>query len=95
MTSLNGLPPLDAVLSALAAHKGIAIPPVTRILLWQGAGCVIAISEQLGTSSSISAGAPPKRFNELRLRPSYSDFANTRGGGLPGAGAASAGRKPG
>jgi hypothetical protein len=48
MTSLNGLPPLDAVLSALAAHKGIAIPPVTPILLWQGAGCVIAISEQWG-----------------------------------------------
>jgi hypothetical protein len=39
---------LDAVLSALAAHKDMATPPVKAVVLWQGGGCVIAISEQWG-----------------------------------------------
>jgi hypothetical protein len=48
MTFPTDLLSLDAVLCILAPHKNIAIPPTEAILLWQGRGCTISISDQWG-----------------------------------------------
>jgi len=40
--------PLDAVLSALAPYKNISVPLEEALVLWQGGGCIIAISDEWG-----------------------------------------------